>query len=93
MVPAARTARTKNTNTSTMKSIANFAAVRLTVQVARTVRQKSTATVTGRTSAFGAVPHQPAEAVLTARPESMKDNCYHSARYQMRAEKIIKKTT
>ena len=80
MVPAVLTARIKSTNTSTTKSIANFAAAHLTVRAVRTVRQRNTATVTAQTSVSGAVPRQPAEAVLTARPESTKNNRYHTAR-------------
>ena len=70
----------KSMSTLTMKSIANFAAVVFT-DIVQIVQLGNIVTVTERTSAFGAVPHQTAEAVRTARPERKKNNCYHTARF------------
>lgn len=70
---------TKSMNMLTMKSIANFAVVVFT-GIVQIVQPGNTVTVTERTSAFGAVPHHPVETVLTARPESMKNNSYHLLR-------------
>ena len=81
MAAIVHTVRIKSMNILKMKSIANFAAARLTEGTVRTVRPENTVTVTAQTSVSGAVPRQPAVIVRTARMEITKSNCYHTARF------------